>query len=325
MELQKLHGDASNRVYYRGKDTDGKSYVLMQLPEGNASVSEEITNLKKTGKELPFLNIGSYLKNCGLPVPEVYHYDEPSRQITLEDLGDLPLEKLLQQAGETEKMKWYQRAIDLLIRFQNCPRPLDNSCLLFERSFDARLYNWEFDHFLEYGIEERFSFKLKSDETDLFHQETKKITAALVELPLGPTHRDFQSRNLMVQGETLRLIDFQDALLGPAVYDLVALLRDSYISLAEENVQRLLDYYLERSTSPPSKNHLHFKKMFDWMTIQRKLKDVGRFIYIDRVKKNPNFLPFISPSLGYVRTALERQPELSSLFVLLKKYVPEFK
>jgi hypothetical protein len=54
------------------------------------------------------------------------------------------------------------------------------------------------------------------------------------------------------------------------------------------------------------------------------LKDAGRFVYIDRVKKNPSFLPFIPTSLGYVREAFGRQPELKQLFQALKKYVPEF-
>ena len=60
------------------------------------------------------------------------------------------------------------------------------------------------------------------------------------------------------------------------------------------------------------------------MTIQRKLKDTGRFVYIDQVKGNPSFLPFIPNSLAYVREALERQGELKGFLKVLKKYVPEF-
>ena len=42
------------------------------------------------------------------------------------------------------------------------------------------------------------------------------------------------------------------------------------------------------------------------MTVQRKLKDAGRFVFIDRVKKNPAFLPYFEPSLAKVRAGLAR-------------------
>ncbi len=63
---------------------------------------------------------------------------------------------------------------------------------------------------------------------------------------------------------------------------------------------------------------------FDLVTCQRKLKDAGRFVYIDRVKKNPHFLKYIPASLGYVKQALERLPEHASLYEMLKRYVPEW-
>ena len=62
---------------------------------------------------------------------------------------------------------------------------------------------------------------------------------------------------------------------------------------------------------------------FHLLTVQRKLKDAGRFVFIDRVKKNPSFLPYIGPSLRYVREALSRRPELADLGAILSRAVPE--
>ena len=56
--------------------------------------------------------------------------------------------------------------------------------------------------------------------------------------------------------------------------------------------------------------------------MQRKLKDAGRFVFIDRVKKNPSFLVHIPNSLDYVANALTRAPELSGLQRLLGRYLP---
>jgi aminoglycoside/choline kinase family phosphotransferase len=100
-------------------------------------------------------------------------------------------------------------------------------------------------------------------------------------------------------------IDFQDALLGPRVYDLVALLNDSYQSFDRPFIEARLDEYAA-AAGLDAKGRAELGREFDVCTVQRKLKDAGRFIFIDRVKKNPSFLPYFEPSLAKVRAALDR-------------------
>ncbi|HPM41992.1 MAG TPA: aminoglycoside phosphotransferase, partial [bacterium] len=108
---------------------------------------------------------------------------------------------------------------------------------------------------------------------------------------------------------------------GPAAYDLVALMRDSYVELLKGVLEELLRYYSERAR----RDLVEVRREFDLITVQRKLKDAGRFVYIDRVKGNPGFLKYIPASLGYVREALERRPELGKLREALLPYVPEWR
>jgi hypothetical protein len=121
------------------------------------------------------------------------------------------------------------------------------------------------------------------------------------------------------------VIDFQDALLGPRQYDLVALLRDSYVELPPELVDALLRRYLARlaEAGGPRLEYGPFRELFDLPTVQRKLKHAGRFVYIDRVKGNPGFLVSIPASLRYVREALARRPDLAELREVLARHVPE--
>jgi aminoglycoside/choline kinase family phosphotransferase len=121
------------------------------------------------------------------------------------------------------------------------------------------------------------------------------------------------------------VIDFQDALLGPRQYDLVALLRDSYVELEAPLVEAMLRRYLDRLAAEggPRLGYDAFRDVFDLLTVQRKLKDAGRFVFIDRVKKNPGFLPSIPASLRYVRDAFARRPELAGLQAVLARHVPE--
>ncbi|MBI4125245.1 MAG: phosphotransferase [Deltaproteobacteria bacterium] len=307
VHTEKLFGEASYRVYSRITTESGKTYIQMQMPKGQKmSASEEITNIRETPKELPTINIQRYLKKLGLPVPEIISFDKEAAQVVLEDLGDTKLEDIVTGAKPDTLIGWYKKAIDLLVDLQTKANA-DTRCIAFARSFDATLFNWEFEHFWEWCG--------RTTDQQLFQQETKKITQELCRLPQGFTHRDYQSRNLMVKNDKLYMIDFQDALLGPKVYDVVCLLRDSYVDVTPR-LEDLLGYYCEKSKEDLKK----FRRRFDLQTVQRKLKDAGRFVYIDKVKKNPNFLKHIPLSLDYVQQALARLPEYKELHALLQKH-----
>lgn len=129
----------------------------------------------------------------------------------------------------------------------------------------------------------------------------------------------------MVDGARLGVIDFQDALMGPATYDLASLLRDAYIELDEALIDRLINRYLDQMAAHRQvwTNRAAFRRLFDLTSIQRNLKAAGRFVYIDRVKGNPKFLADIPRTLGYVRRNLRKYPELEPLRKLLSRYVPE--
>jgi aminoglycoside/choline kinase family phosphotransferase len=130
---------------------------------------------------------------------------------------------------------------------------------------------------------------------------------------------------MVLPGGAQAVIDFQDALLGPRQYDLVALLRDSYVELEAPFVEAMLRRWLDRfrAAGGPRLEYAPFRATFDLLTVQRKLKDAGRFVFIDRVKRNPGFLPSIPASLRYVREAFARRPELRELQDLLAEHVPE--
>jgi aminoglycoside/choline kinase family phosphotransferase len=322
--VRQLKGDASNRSYYRVTTAAGP-YVLMVMPHG--ATSEEATK-GETPDELPFVNVHRNLEALGVRVPRIFDWDPEAGIMVIEDLGDLTFEAALGQGDPLERRRFlYRKAIDLLVSLRvRADRAANPACLSTGRAFDFDLYRWEFDHFLEWGLEARHEVTLGEAEAAKVAALADRICDQLASLAKGFTHRDYQSRNLMVlPDDELVLIDFQDALQGPMVYDLVALLRDSYVELPMDFVEEMLGYYLERlaAAGGPALALEPFVADFHLLTVQRKLKDAGRFIFIDRVKKNPSFLPYVSPSLRYVREALARRPELAELGAILAPYVPE--
>ena len=328
--LSPLAGDASNRRYFRIELTGAaaRPVILMQLAEAEAfkQSEEAVSGSVHSVAELPFLNILSHLSKAGVSVPRLYHYDQTAGLLYLEDFGDLTLSDACRQASAKELEARYTQAVDVLAQMQaKATSPADPNCLAFHRSFDVPLLMWEFDHFLEYGIEAQRGAPIEAESQRTIRREFEKIAELLAGAPRVFVHRDYHSRNLMVDGTRLGVIDFQDALMGPATYDLASLLRDAYIELDEALIDRLIDRFLDRmATAGQARiNREAFRRLFDFTSIQRNLKAAGRFVYIDRVKGNPKFLADIPRTLGYVRRNLQKYPELAALRAELVRYVPE--
>jgi len=319
--VRRLAGHASMRSYWRVGAPGAASLVVMVMPLD--ARPEEVT---KGGAPAvnPFVDVQRYLHGLGVRVPAIHAFYEPEGLMVLEDLGDEMLETRLLGGDAREPL--YRTAVDALARLRAAAERRPEGCIAFRRSFDRDLYHWELMHFLEWGLEAWKGERLSPAERQVVDRDFERIARSLEAEPTGFTHRDYQSRNLMVlPGGEQAVIDFQDALLGPRQYDLVALLRDSYVELPSAFVDAMLRRYLATlaEAGGPRLEHGPFRETFDLLTVQRKLKDAGRFVFIDRVKKNPDFLRSIPASLRYVKEAFGRRPDLAELHEVLARHLPE--
>jgi aminoglycoside/choline kinase family phosphotransferase len=262
--------------------------------------------------ELPFLAVHRHLTARGVRVPRVLADDVPRRVVLLEDLGDETFEARL-AARPAERERLYERAVDLLADLHaRCAAP-DPGCLVYGRAFDETLLRWELEHFREWGLVPLGG--VADDEAHrLLDAPFDALARELAALPRGFVHRDYQSRNLMWVGDELVVIDFQDALLGPLPYDLVALLCDSYVALDEALVARMIARYADARGLAVA----DLERTFWKVAAQRKLKDAARFVFIDRVRKNASFLAHVPQSFVHVGRALARVPALSGVDAVLR-------
>src|SRR5690606_17343956 len=159
----------------------------------------------------------------------------------------------------------------------------------------------------------------------IFDRAATHLAKTIASWPQSFVHRDYQSRNLMVRGapgeEELVWIDFQDALLGPRVYDLVALLNDSYQTFSREFVEERLEEF-GQALGLGEREREQVVWEFDFVTVQRKLKDAGRFVFIDRVRGNPDYLGFVEPTIEKAFSSMERcksDPLVDELSRLLRR------
>lgn len=329
--LTKLRGDASARSYYRFELPAGvappagtpRSLVVMRLP-ADALASDEATGVDRPA-ELPFVDVQRLLASRGIRVPRIWLDDTAGRVLLLEDLGDETFWTRVAAASPTGVEALYAQAVDLLAELHGAfAPPFDpGASIAFRRRFDRALLRWELDHFREWGIEAVHGTLAPADRCAL-DDAFEALADAVAALPTGFVHRDYQSRNLMFAPDgSLCVIDFQDALVGPYCYDLVALLCDSYLALTTPLQAAMRRRYAERM-GLGARGLAELDHAFALVAAQRKLKDAGRFVYIDRVRGNPDFLPSIPQSLVYAGRAIAALDGFSSLDALLRRVVPGF-
>jgi aminoglycoside/choline kinase family phosphotransferase len=318
--IHAMPGGASTRSYLR-VHAGAQSFVAMFVPD---AAPEEVTSAATSAgpTRWPFLEVQELLHGRGVRVPRVVAEDCGRGLLLLEDLGDETLAAYIERCPEGRDAI-YRRAVTDLASAQRSLGTLPEGSVIKTRGFDETLLRWELDHFREWGLDAR-DRALSAGDRARFDAIADRLARRIADWPRGFVHRDYQSRNLMVQGDAqgsveLAWIDFQDALLGPRVYDLVALLNDSYQSIDGPFIDARLAEFADAS-GIPAEGRAALAREFDVVTVQRKLKDAGRFVFIDRVKKNPAFLPYFEPSLAKVRRALARlsdEPDMRDLAALV--------
>ena len=140
-------------------------------------------------------------------------------------------------------------------------------------------------------------------------------------------HRDYHSRNLMLHEGSLYIIDFQDARMGPDTYDLVSLLRDSYVDFTEQQVEELIAFFLalRGAWRRPRGGPQEFRRRFDLMALQRNLKALGTFGFQTTSRGNTVYIQYIPRTLNYVRANLARYARFGRLRELLAEHLEELR
>ena len=324
--LDPLAGDASTRRYYRaglaGEDLPPSLVVMVFSGSSLPLSSEELAVFETPPKELPFLNLHRFLGKLDLRIPALYGHWVDEGILLLEDLGDQSLWDEVQGLAPDGVARWYERAIDQLLTLQiRGTEQRDDSCMAFGQRFDFRLYRWEFEHFIEYGIEKGEKGTFAGKERELLARAFDQISRHLAKQPLFLNHRDYHSWNLMVSGQELVMIDFQDALLAPLQYDLASLLndRDTDRIIRPEMEERLLSYYLDglAAMGQEKVERDPFLETYRLSTLQRDFKVVGRFVYLELIKGKSQYKRYIPPTLKRIERNLTRFPGLAEIVPVL--------
>ncbi len=301
-----LTPDASTRNYFRIPWKKGKA-VAAVYPEAFDPDFH------------PYLDVTRLFLENSIPVPEIYAVDGQHGIIVQEDLGDRQLFRLYDSAPEDECDEFKECAIKLIAQIQKATESAYEKHSIASRlAFDEAKLSWELDFFVEHFFGSLRKEQLRHAEAAELKAELNDVAAELAARPRVLCHRDFHAANLMVDSHhRLRVVDHQDARMGPVTYDLVSFLLDRRPeppSLAELRAYRLFLLEERRLLGLEALDPDEIAQEFRLMTIQRGLKAIGTFSYQTAAcGRGSAYEHFIQPTLAIVLQAadwLDRFPAL---------------
>jgi N-acetylmuramate 1-kinase len=323
-----LKGDASMRQFWRvfvdhnpNASIPGTAIAVDLGPDDLPLYARALNLVPEPLLEPPFVSVHRLMRRIGVAVPALYAVAPAERKLLVEDVGDLSLYAAVKAEPE-RAAELYRMALDelLKIHLDGAIEP-DRQCLAYSIAYERRLFRWEMEQFVEYGIPE-IAPQADTAGTAGLGAELDRLADFLGALPRVLSHRDYHFQNLFVQahgGKTrIRVIDFQDALMAPAAQDLAVLLttRDTGSLISPALEAELVGYYVDAT----AKRHADLLgrarslQSYRWCVLQHALKVIGRFVFLERSGK-AGYKAYLPAAIGQARRMLESDDD----FPLLRK------
>lgn len=305
-----LTGDASDRRYFRVL-MKGEPPIVLALHQGPIEF-----------EKMPFVAIARLLRQIPVPVPAILHHSNELGILGLEDLGDVTLQAHLGATTPAEHAALYRQAVSFIAHMQQRGDELRSpEYPPYQIAFDVEKLTWELEFFVKHYLLAYKGAALSEAQREALRGEWSAVVEELAGEPRVLCHRDYHSRNLMLHGGSLFIIDFQDARMGPDTYDLASLLRDAYVDLTAPQVDELIAFFLALKGLPRAEDQAEFRRRFDLMALQRNLKALGTFGYMTTGRNNTVYIQYIPRTLSHVKANLAKYPRFARLRELLDQWL----
>ena len=301
--LLTVSGDASFRRYFRQPVNQG-SYIAVDAPPDKENSA-------------PFVNIAQHWFAQGVNVPQVICADLEQGFMLLSDMGDQMLYPLL-ASGQADD--YYPKAFDSLIAIQQTHYELP--------PYNTELLDREMALFTDWYLAEHLDFPLSRNDKFMLEETFELLRESALGQVQVPVHRDYHSRNIMVlDDDSLGIIDFQDGVYGPITYDLASILRDAYIDWPQQQVEDWAKLYFAKAREAGLIGALSDDQLmlwFDWMGLQRHIKIVGIFARLNIRDGKPAYMADIPRTFKYIREVSAKYDALIPFHTWLEQTLVPF-
>tara|TARA_A100001037_G_scaffold293104_1_gene309287 strand:- start:1948 stop:2946 length:999 start_codon:yes stop_codon:yes gene_type:complete len=298
-----LAADASFRTYYRIQK-DGKSWVLMDAPPAKESTQE-------------FIAIAKYLRGIGINAPQIFGEDAENGFLLIEDFGDQKFSTILEISNHEEEHRLYGAAISLLLALQNSSPPS------WLPRYTTEILMEEVGLFINWFWPMAKLSPITTSALKEYREAWKNVLATTDTLGNVVVLRDFHVDNLMwITNRTgpkqIGILDFQDALSGSPIYDLVSLLEDVRRDVRKDLVHDLKNQYLASCKLAPDE----FEYVYAALSAQRNTKILGIFTRLWRRDGKSQYLELLPRTWRLLDHSL-KNPALSTLQQWFGEHFPQ--
>lgn len=284
----------SSRNFYRVRVPDGRSFILMHYFGGKE-------------EDAYYTGIARFLKSIRVPVPDILFEDAGAQVVLMEDVGAKDLHALCVDSWEEIRARYERvlRASRILHAWKGEGLPATMP------GFDARLYDWEHQYFLDHCVGAYFQCVLDEDRAARIRAELQGVREAMLGLPSSLVHRDFQSQNIMVDGGSPYFIDFQGLRTGTFCYDLASLLWDPYVAFTAAQREELEELAAEvyRDLLPAGE----MRPAVRLCGVQRLMQALGAYGNLGLNLGKTSFLKHIPRALENLEFCLDGNPQTAGL------------
>ena len=279
--LTKIKGDASFREFYRKKNKNFSSIIVL-------SKKEKLKNL------IIYDAINKILRKNKILAPNLYKENYHKNYIEIQDFGDETIFKTLNKK-KNNRIYYFKKIIKILNQIQLIKNT--NIKNFKKKNYKIPKYKPEIlikeaSLFCDWYIKREVPLEKKDIFTKKFKKIVKKLTLSLKLKNNVFVHRDFHVSNLMLINNKIGLLDSQDALIGNRAYDLASLIDDVRLKTSSSFKKKIFNFYLNKQKKL---NRLNFKNDFEILSILRNLKIIGIFTRLavrDNKKKYLKLIPY---------------------------------
>ncbi len=301
-------------IYKGGSDRD---FHRLLLPEGSAILM--VFSPEKEENQY-YAAIARFLRDIGLPVPEILAEDPASRAVWIEDAGALDLHSF-------HNRPWNQQR-DLHHAVITAAAPLHRSHPDAARlagtptlpGFNTASYAWERSYFYDEFVTGVCGIHLTATDRSALDHPLEQSAMLLANGPASLVHRDFQSQNILWRSGLPVFIDFQGMRPGSPFYDLASFIDDPYMPRTFAQRQELVQ--LAFATNPFGLTSDAFREHLDRASLQRLMQALGAYGFLGKKRGKKSFLTHIPTALERLAATAQRT-EMDGLARLLERCAEE--
>ena len=297
--IENIKGDASKRKYYRAS-SGRKSLIIMDS-------SREKRNFKN------FLKFSDILARNNIKIPKIIKKDLSNNILALEDFGD---NLIIKRSSSKNFFEIYEKSIKNIIKIQK----VRNKKISF---YSNEKYFKESSLFIEWVLEIFFNFNITNKDKNKIKKEIIELIDGLSLKKKFLVHRDYHSKNIFYKNKNIIIIDYQDAVYGSPLYDLVSLVNDCYKDINDNNRKKLLTFF-RNNFNNLLKNNLSKDELihnFYLLSVQRHMKASGIFCRLSKKNNRNDYLKYLRRTFNYIITASSNYDNLRTINFFAKEAI----